>query len=59
MFTERIDQTSPAIEGGKPVKRITMRAVQVAALITLLVASIAYAAISLGQEWYFNNRFTA
>lgn len=59
VFTERIDQTLRQLKEEKPVKRITMRAVLAAALITLLVAGIAYAAISLGQEWYFNNRFTA
>lgn len=58
-FSERIDQTLRQIKEEKPMKKITLRAVLAAALITLLIGGIAYAAISLGQEWYFNNRFTA
>ena len=58
-FSERVDQTLRQMKEEKPMKRITLRAVLAAALITLLIGGIAYAAISLGQEWYFNNRFTA
>ena len=59
VFTERIDQTLRQIKEEKPVKKITFRAVLVAAMVTLLIGGIAYAAISLGQEWYYNSRFTA
>jgi hypothetical protein len=58
-FSERIDQTLRRIKEEKPVKKITLKAVLVAALITLLAAGAAYALVSLGQEWYFNTRFTA
>jgi hypothetical protein len=59
VFSERIDQTLRQIKEEKPVKKITLKAVLAAAMITLLAAGAAYAVISLGQEWYFNTRFTA
>ena len=58
-FTERIDQTLQTIKEGKPVKKITVRTMLIAAVITLAVGGIAYAIINLGQEWYYNTRFTA
>lgn len=59
VFSERIDQTLRQIKEEKPMRKITLRAVLMAALITLLVAGAAYAVINLGQEWYFGTRFTA
>ncbi len=59
VFSARIDQTLRQIKEEEPVKKITFRAVLVAAMVTLLIGGIAFAAISLGQEWYYNNRFTA
>lgn len=58
-FSARIDQTLRMLKEERPVKKITARAVLAAALIVILASGIAYAVISLGQEWYFNNRFTA
>ncbi|NLO84117.1 MAG: hypothetical protein GX096_01605 [Clostridiales bacterium] len=58
-FTQSVDLTLGRLEEEKPVKKITMRAILVAALIILLLCSVAYAVISQGQEWYYNNRFTA
>ena len=58
-FSERIDQTLQTIKEEKPVKKLTVRTILIAAAITLAVGSIAYAVITLGQEWYYNTRFTA
>lgn len=58
-ISARIDQTLERLEEEKPVKKITMRAILVAALIMVLLCSVAYAVILQGQEWYYNNRFTA
>lgn len=58
MFTDRIDQTLQGLEE-KPVKRITLRAAVIAAVLLALLCGIAYAVITQGQEWYYNNRFTA
>lgn len=58
-FSENIDLTLERLEEEKPVRKITMRAILIAALIILLLCSVAYAVISQGQEWYYNNRFTA
>ena len=59
VFSERIDQTLRKIKEGKPMKKFTARTVLIAAVITLAVGGIAYAVITLGQEWYYNTRFTA
>lgn len=59
LFSERIDQTLQALEEEKPMKRLTIRTVLIAALILALLCGIAYAVITQGQEWYYNNRFTA
>ena len=58
-FSERIDQTLRTIKEEKPVKKLTVRTILIAAAITLAVSGIAYAVITLGQEWYYNTRFTA
>lgn len=59
VFTAHIDETLRALEEEKPVKKFTYRTVLVAAMITLLLCGIAYAVVVQGQEWYYNNRFTA
>ena len=41
------------------MKKLTTRTMLIAAAITLAIGGIAYAAITLGQEWYYNTRFTA
>lgn len=58
MFTSRVDQTLQGLEE-KPVKRITLRVAAIAVAILALLCGIAYAVITQGQEWYYNNRFTA
>lgn len=58
MFTDRIDQTLQELEE-KTVKHFSARVVLIAALILALLCGIAYAVISQGQAWYYNNRFTA
>ena len=58
-FSERIDQTLRTIKEEKYVRKFTVRTMLIATVITLAVGGIAYAVITLGQEWYYNTRFTA
>lgn len=58
-FSARIDQTLQALEEKKNVKRFGWRVPVLAALLLALLCGIAYAVIMQGQEWYYNNRFTA
>lgn len=58
-FTRRIDQTLRNLEEEKPMKRLTLRTALVTVLVLALLGSIAYAVVSQGMEWYYNNRFTA
>ena len=58
LFSRRIDQTLQQIQEGKPEKKFALRTAILAAAILLLLSGIAYAVINLGQEWYFNHRFT-
>lgn len=57
-FTRRIDQTLRNLEE-KPMKQFTLRTALVTALLLALLGSIAYAVVTQGMEWYYNNRFTA
>jgi len=57
-FTRRIDQTLCNLEE-KPMKQFTLRTVLAAVLVLVLLGSIAYAVVTQGMEWYYNNRFTA
>ena len=50
-FSERIDQTLRTIKEEKYVRKFTVRTMLIAAVITLAVGGIAYAVITLGQEW--------
>lgn len=62
LFTDRIDDTLYSLKEDAPVnaKRFTLRTALIAALILLLLCGIAYAIVAMqGQEWYYNNRFTA
>jgi hypothetical protein len=62
LFTDQIDDTLHALQEDAPMnaKRFTLRTALVAALILLLLCGIAYAIVATqGQEWYYNNRFTA
>ena len=59
LFDERIHQTLLSLKEEKPMKRFTLRAALVTALVLALLGSIAYAAFTQGMDWYYNNRFTA
>lgn len=56
-FSQGIDRTLLSLKE-EPVKKITLRAVVIAAVITILLAGIAYAVIQYSQEWYFNTRYS-
>lgn len=58
-FAERMEQTLLNLEEEKPVKRIAFGTVLIAALLALALGTTAYAVVSQGLEWYYNNRFTA
>jgi len=58
-FSRRIDQTLLMLKEEKDVKRLTVRTVALTALLLALLGGMAYAAITYGMEWYYNNRFTA
>lgn len=58
VFTQRVQRTLLTLKE-EPMKRFTLRTAVLAAAILLALAGVAYAAIQLGQGWYYNNRFTA
>lgn len=58
-FSFRIDQTLHELEEEKTMKRFTLRTALVTLLLIALLGTMAYAVISQGMEWYYNNRFTA
>lgn len=58
-FSQSVDASLRGLKEDKPVKKITLRTLLVAALLALLLCGIAYAVITQGQEWYYHNRFTA
>lgn len=59
LFTRRIDQTLQSLKEEKSMKRFSIRVALIAALLLALLGGIAYALISQGLEWYYNNRFLA
>jgi hypothetical protein len=62
VFTDRIDNALRLLKEDEPmnVKRFTVRTALIAVLIALALCGIAYAIVATqGQEWYYNNRFTA
>lgn len=60
IFTDRVDDTLHALKEDVPMKRLTLRTAMIAAFIVLLLCGMAYAVIAMqGQEWYYQNRFTA
>ncbi len=60
VFSGRIDETLLTLKEDVPVKRFTIRTAILVTLILMLLCGIAYAiVVSQGQEWYYNNRFTA
>lgn len=58
-FADRMDQTLLGLKEEKEVKRFAFRTVMVFALITVLLCTTAFALVTQGLEWYYNNRFTA
>ena len=58
-FSFQVDQTLRDLKEEQTMKRFTLRTALVTMLIIALLASIAYAVISQGMEWYYHNRFTA
>lgn len=58
-FARRMEGTLLELKEEKEVKRVAFRTVLVVALVTVLLCSTAYALVSQGLEWYYNNRFTA
>ena len=60
VFTNRVDAVLHTLKEDEPVKKFTLRTAMVALLYTMLLCSIACAVVlTQGQEWYYNNRFTA
>lgn len=60
VFAERVDQTLRNLKEEEPMRKFTLRAALLAALILLLLCGIAYAVVSMqGQAWYYENRFYA
>ena len=56
-FHQSVEQTLLNLKE-EPMKKSALRVVMLAALITTLLAGIAYAVIQYGQEWSFDTRFT-
>ncbi|NMD37109.1 MAG: hypothetical protein GYA87_00315 [Christensenellaceae bacterium] len=59
IFTETLNKTLHGLEEVPTMKKITTRTVLIVALITALTLGIVYAAVSYGQQWYYETRFTA
>lgn len=57
VFHQRVEQTLCQLKE-EPVKRFTLRTAALTAALVLLLAGIAYAAVQLGQEWYYDTRYT-
>lgn len=57
-FAEKMDATLLGLKEEKEVKA-AFRTVLIMALVTVLLCSTAYALVTQGLEWYYNNRFTA
>lgn len=58
-FAQRMDQTLRDLKEEKEMKRAAFRTVLVVAVITALLCSTAYALVTQGLEWYYNERFPA
>lgn len=56
---ERMIHDLPAQKEDTTVKRLTLHAVLIWALLAVLCMATAYAVIQYGLDWYYNNRFTA
>ena len=58
-FSSRVDQTLRTLKEEQPMKRFSLRMALVTALLVALLCGAAYALVTQGMEWYYNNRFTA
>ena len=61
-FARRMDDllcSLPPQKEETKVKRFALRTVLIWAVLTALLCATAYAVITYGMEWYYNNRFTA
>ena len=58
-FCDRMDDTLLSLKEEQQVTRIALRTVMVAILAAALAVSTAYALLSQGLAWYYENRFTA
>ncbi len=61
-FAHRMDSllcSLPPREEETRVKRFALRTVLIWAVLTVLLCATAYAVITYGMDWYYNNRFTA
>ncbi len=58
-FAEKMETTLCGLKEEKEMKRATFRTVLIAAIVTVLLCSTAFALVGRGLEWYYNNRFTA
>lgn len=58
-FSRRIRQTLHTLEEESPVKKPVSHILLVAIITVLLVGAACALVITYGQDWYYNNRFTA
>ena len=60
LFTVRVSDTLQGLKEEPAMKTKHIRRLLVAAVVTLVLAGAAYAlVVTQGQDWYYNNRFTA
>lgn len=59
MRMEQLIHSLPQQKEEVKVKRMAMRTVLIWAVLTVLLCATAYAVITYGLEWYYNNRFIA
>ena len=58
-FSDRMNRTLLTLKEEEPMKKSIGRTLLLTALLALLLCGAAYAAVTQGQAWYYQNRFTA
>ena len=58
-FSDRMNRTLLTLKEEEPMKKSIGRMLLLTALLALLLCGAAYAAVTQGQAWYYQNRFTA
>ena len=58
-FCERMDATLRSLKEEQQVRKMSWRTALAVALMTVLGVSTAYALLTQGLTWYYENRFTA